>query len=226
MKPAWQNIDWSLYAILDRQCLHTRSITSLAEEMIAGGVGVIQLRDKHASARQLYEAALPIRHVTRHRGVPFIINDRVDIAMAVEADGVHLGQDDLPLADARACLGEEAIIGASVHDDEEFVSAVKGEADYLGVGTIFATETKPDLPCKGPELLKSLRPKTNLPLVAIGGIKVDNVAEAIAAGADGVAVISSLIEAPNVKARAEAFLREINSAKNHTARQAATLEYI
>ena len=211
-----RHINWSLYGILDRGFVQESSLTRVAEELIAGGAGVLQLRDKLSSSRQFFANALKVQKVTQKHQVPLIINDRVDIAAAVKADGVHLGQNDLPVRAARAILRQEATIGVSVHDPEEFAKAEKDRPDYFGVGTIYPTSTKSSYKSKGPFLVKLLRTNTDLPLIAIGGITLENLAPVIENGADGVAVISSLLTAQDVRSRATDFLREVNRAKQNT----------
>ncbi|MFQ5824632.1 MAG: thiamine phosphate synthase [bacterium] len=210
----FHNIDWSLYAILDKEFIKGRSISTLAEDLIKGGAGVIQLRNKISETEEFYLEALKVKEVTQKHGIPLIINDRLDIAMAVKADGVHLGQKDLPLQVARSMIGEKMILGVSVHNLNEFYKAVEGGADYLGVGTIYPTNTKDDLQIMGIKIVETLRSKTNLPLIAIGGITLENLAPIIQAGADGVAVISALLNVENVGSRAKEFVQQIRSVKH------------
>lgn len=208
-----KNIDWSLYAILDKKYIQGRSITLLSEELINGGAGVIQLRNKISETQGFYSDAVKVKEVTQKHGIPLIINDRLDIAMAVKAEGVHLGQRDLPLQVARSLIGNEMILGASVHNLSEFYKATEGGADYLGVGTIYPTETKEGLQIRGVQIVKTLRSKTNVPLVAIGGITLENLSPVIEAGADGVAVISALLEVKDVATQAKQFIQKIRSVK-------------
>ena len=217
-------IDWSLYAIVDRAWAKGRSLAEMAEAAITGGAGVVQLRDKTAGSRELFEEARKLQEVTYHFRVPLIINDRLDVALAVQADGVHLGQEDLPLATARRVVGDRMLIGLSASTLEEGKSATQVGADYLGVGAIFSTPTKPDAKVGGLELLRSLRPLTSVPIIAIGGINLENVEEVIEAGADGVAVISALLAEADIRATAEKFLQKIRMAKSRSvaARVAST----
>lgn len=202
-------IDWSLYAILDKQALGNRSAAEVAEAVIAGGAGVIQMRNKSADVQQFYEDVLAVRKVTRAHNIPLIVNDRVDVAKAAKADGVHLGQDDLPVPVARGLLGEDAIIGVSVHDETEFKNCVADKPNYLGVGTIYASPSKDTGKISGLDLLAKLRSKTSLPIVAIGGINKGNCEPAITAGANGVAVISALLASENILGEAAALARAI-----------------
>ncbi|TDI90657.1 MAG: thiamine phosphate synthase [Caldithrix sp.] len=209
-----ENIGWSLYAILDKESVKERSLTRLAEEAIAGGAGILQLRNKISASDEFYADALEIKEVTQHFNIPLIINDRLDIALAAKADGVHLGQDDLPFAEARKLLGKQMILGVSVHNFNEFEIALKGKPDYWGVGTIYPSLSKTELQSAGIKIIEQLRPKTTLPLIAIGGITVENLEPVIQAGADGVAVISDLFGRQNVCSRAQEFVKEVKQVKD------------
>jgi thiamine-phosphate diphosphorylase len=182
----------ALYAIVD-PLDSDRTPAALAEAYLAGGARLLQLRLKAAAARTLYETALVLRAATRAAGALFIVNDRPDVAAAVGADGVHLGQDDVPVAAARAIVGPDRWIGVSTHDVDEARAAVAAGADYLGVGPIFATASKVGaLPPRGDRLLRDVRALTDRPLVAIGGITPETAAAVRAAGADAVAMIAAL----------------------------------
>lgn len=209
-----ENIGWSLYAILDKEYVKERSLTRLAEEAIAGGAGILQLRNKISASDEFYADALEIKEVTQHFNIPLIINDRLDIALAAKADGVHLGQDDLPFAEARKLLGKQMILGVSVHNFNEFEIALKGKPDYWGVGTIYPSLSKTELQSASIKIVEQLRPKTTLPLIAIGGITVENLEPVIQAGADGVAVISDLFGRQNVCSRAQEFVKEVKQVKD------------
>ena len=209
-----ENIGWSLYAILDKESVKERSLTRLAEEAIAGGAGILQLRNKISASDEFYADALEIKEVTQHFNIPLIINDRLDIALAAKADRVHLGQDDLPFAEARKLLGKQMILGVSVHNFNEFEIALKGKPDYWGVGTIYPSLSKTELQSAGIKIVEQLRPKTTLPLIAIGGITVENLEPVIQAGADGVAVISDLFGRQNVCSRAQEFVKEVKQVKD------------
>lgn len=213
MKTDLSKIDWSLYAILDKKLIGARNLKRLAEQVIAGGAGIIQLRNKISSAIEFYNDALEVKNITAHFQIPLIINDRVDVALAVGAEGVHLGQDDVPFDAARRLLGSSRILGASVHSLVEFQAAQAGQPDYLGVGTIYPSPTKDALPEKGVELIRELRRRTNVPMVGIGGITVENAGAVIEAGADGVAVISDLLNAENVREHARQFVTKIHDLK-------------
>lgn len=207
-------MDWGVYVITDRKLSRGRSHLEVAGEAIEGGATAIQLRDKEASTKELVEAGLALRKFTWGKGVTFIVNDRVDVALAVEADGVHLGQDDMPIRLARKLMGPERIVGASAGNVEEAIRAEREDADYLGVGSVFATGTKPDAgPPIGLAGLKEIVRAVHIPVVAIGGINEDNAGEVIRAGADGVAVISAVVGAPHVAEAAKRLRERIELAR-------------
>jgi thiamine-phosphate pyrophosphorylase len=184
-----------LYAIVDP--LDTgHAPLDLARAYLAGGAPLLQLRLKGVTAHALWETARTVRALTRAAGALFIVNDRPDVAAAVEADGVHLGQDDVPVAAARAVLGPERWIGVSTHDVAEARAALRAGADYLGVGPIYDTTSKAGaLPARGLGLLRTVRALTDRPLVAIGGITTETAPTVRAAGADAVAMIGALARA-------------------------------
>ena len=189
-----------LYAIVDP--LDTgRTPVELAGALLAGGARLLQLRLKAAGSGELLAAARALRTLTARTGALLLINDRPDVARAAGADGVHLGQDDLPVAAARAVLGPGAVIGVSTHDVEQARVATGAGADYLGVGPIFTTTTKAGAPpARGLELVRAVRAAVALPLVGIGGIMPDTAPAVRAAGADAVAMIAALVRAPDVTA--------------------------
>jgi thiamine-phosphate pyrophosphorylase len=191
---------WRLYVITDERVSRNRSHLEVAEAAIRGGADVIQLRDKTASSGALYRIAVALRKLTRDAKVPFIVNDRLDIALAADADGVHVGQDDLPAAVARRLLGPGKILGVSTETPEEALLAEKDGADYLGVGPVFeARGTKADAGApKGPGMITPIRRCCPLPIVAIGGIKADNAGMVREAGADAAAVISAIVGADDI----------------------------
>ncbi len=191
---------WRLYVIIDPKASRGRSDLQVAEAAIAGGADVLQLRDKEASSGRLYEVALQLRKLTRDAGIPFIVNDRLDIALAADADGVHVGQTDLPASVARKIMGPGRILGVSVDTVEEAVLAERDGADYLGVGPVFeARGTKPDAgPPLGVDRIARIRRRCGLPIVAIGGINAENARTVRAAGADAAAVISAVVSADDI----------------------------
>lgn len=188
----------TVYPITDAY-LTKLSHRAQVERLIAGGAKIIQLRDKNAAPKDFFADAARALEIARKKSVKIIINDRVDIALALKADGVHLGQDDLPPAEARKILGENAIIGFSTHSINQAVEAVKLPVDYIAVGPVFPTRTKenPDA-VVGIETVKAVRASIgNFPLVAIGGINFQNFREVLDAGADSVAVIGDLLCEPD-----------------------------
>lgn len=202
-------MDWMLYVITDAKLSRGRSHLEVIRAAIAGGATVVQYREKEGTTRQLIEEARALRELTRQAGVPFIVNDRVDIALAVDADGVHVGQDDMPAPLARQLMGPGNIVGVSATNLEEALQAERDGADYIGAGPVFATPTKPDAaPPMGLEGLAEICRRVSIPVVAIGGINEENAAAVIEAGADGVAVVSAIVAAPDVEAAARR-LREV-----------------
>jgi len=198
MKPK-KRIDLSLYLVTDRGLAGNLSLEELVEKAVAGGVTVVQLREKECSSREFYELGLRIKRILPP-DVPLIINDRLDIAMACGADGLHLGQLDLPAAVARKHLGPEPIIGLSVENFEQLTQAVNLPVDYLAISPVFLTPTKTDTgPAWELDGLEQARQFTDLPLVAIGGINESNAFSVIRAGADGIAVVSAICAATDPK---------------------------
>ncbi|MFN4178976.1 MAG: thiamine phosphate synthase [Armatimonadota bacterium] len=184
-----------VYVITDRFVNPKRSHLDIAKAAVEGGAFILQLRDKEATTRQLLEWAREIRDLTRRTETLFIVNDRVDIALAADADGIHVGDDDMPVPIARRLLGAGKIIGRSVANEEEALQAVAEGADYVSIGSIFATSTKPDAgEPVGVEMVKRVRQvlPPDYPLVAIGGINLQNAAAVFEAGADAVAVVSAI----------------------------------
>jgi thiamine-phosphate pyrophosphorylase len=198
-----------LYPITDVR-LSGRSHADQVEDLAAGGATIIQLRDKYASSRELYDSALAAVKVARRLGVLLIMNDRVDIAIAVRADGVHLGQDDLPPERVRALLGPDRVIGFSTHTLEQATAADSLPIDYIAIGPMFQTSTKenPD-PVVDLEVLGEIKGRVSKPLVAIGGITLDRARLVIEAGADSVAVISDLYSTGDLTARTRKFLQRL-----------------
>jgi thiamine-phosphate pyrophosphorylase len=203
------SVDWSVYLITDRRTAGGHSILNIVRAAIAGGATVVQLREKEASTREMIELGQALRAITRAAGVPLIVNDRVDVALAIEADGVHVGQEDMPAALARRLIGPHRILGVSAATVAEAEQAVRDGADYLGVGDVYGTPSKPDAgPPIGLEGLATIARAVAIPVVAIGGITPENAAATIDAGAVGVAVISAIVGAPDPAAAARQ-LRQI-----------------
>lgn len=200
MKP---RVDYTLYLCTDRELMTTDTITEAVELAIKGGVTVVQLREKDCSGRKFLEIAHEVKEITDAYEVPLIINDRLDIAMAVDADGVHLGQKDLPAAVARELLGPDKIIGVSAWNAELALRAQKEGADYIGAGDVFGTSTKADTHHVSLQELVKIRKTVKIPVVAIGGINMENIEKLKGTGIDGVAVISAILAARNITAAAE-----------------------
>ena len=194
--------------------MSTETLEQAVEAAVKGGCTVVQLREKNCTSREFYELALSVKNITDYYGVPLIINDRLDIAAAVNADGVHLGQKDLPANIARAVLGESKIIGVSANNLEAALKAENDGADYLGIGAVFATGTKKDTKPVSTESLKEICSQVKIPVVAIGGIKRDNITLLNGTGISGVAVISSVIGKPDISSAA----RELKALFNPFAR--------
>ncbi len=208
------NIDYSLYLVTDRGLARGRSTLEIVSAAVHGGATVVQLREKDCSTWDFIEQALALKEFLKDRGVPLIINDRVDVAQAVKADGVHLGQTDMPLGMAKKILGDSMIIGISAESLQDAVEAENGGADYLGVSPIYATPTKTDTAAPlGLEGLREIRKAVRLPLVGIGGLNRDNAAEVIRSGADGVAVVSAIVAADDPQTAADAIKQTIKEAQ-------------
>ena len=204
MKP---EIDYTLYLVTDRKLMTSDSIEKCVEQAITGGCTVVQLREKTASSLEFYETALRVRKITARHCVPLIVNDRADIALAVGADGVHVGQKDLPCDVARQIVGQDKIIGVSASNLTEALAAARAGADYLGVGAMFATETKMDARPIGVNELLRIRAEIDLPIVVIGGINKNTVSLLKGTGVDGIAAASAIVAQPDVAGAA----RELKS---------------
>jgi thiamine-phosphate pyrophosphorylase len=188
-----------LYVILDPSIRPGRSLVQILKEAAGASAKLFQYRNKSASMKEAYGEALVLRKVAAELGVTFIVNDRCDLALAVEADGVHLGQGDLPYEDARRIMGAGKLIGLSTHNPSQVKEAERLKPDYIGFGPIFKPGSKQDHdPVVGAGGLRQIRPLTSLPIFAIGGITMENIDEVMQAGANGVAVISAIVAAPNV----------------------------
>lgn len=202
-----------LYAIVDGGAGH--DVVPRSEALLRGGARLLQLRWKNAGAAAFLAAASECRRLTAHHGARLLINDRVDVALGCDADGVHLGQSDLPLAAARRLLGADRWVGISTHDVEQARAAAAGGADYIGFGPIFSTSTKQTgYPPRGLSALRDVRAAVSLPIVAIGGIDFENAPEVIAAGADAAAMISALAAAPDFAAAARIALERLGGARS------------
>jgi len=198
------SIDYSLYLVTDRALSRGRTTIEIVKAGVAGGVTCVQLREKHCSTHKFIEEALSVKKYLKENKIPLIINDRVDVAQAVGADGVHLGQTDMPLKMARDILRDSMVIGISTESLEDAIRAEKDGADYIGISPIFATPTKTDtaLPL-GLEGLKKISQVVKLPKVAIGGLNQKNAGEVILNGADGIAVVSAIVSAEDPRKAAK-----------------------
>lgn len=189
----------SIYPILDSSLVPFADLEKAAQAIMDGGIKIIQLRAKGLSSREFLESALIIRRTTKERNILFIVNDRVDIALLTDADGVHLGQDDLPVKEARRILGNDKIIGCSTHNLREALEAAKLPVNYISFGPIFPTKTKKDAQApKGIKGLSEARKAVGIPIVAIGGITETNMIHALKQGADSVAMISEILTSADV----------------------------
>ncbi|SFL77408.1 thiamine phosphate synthase [Candidatus Frackibacter sp. WG13] len=203
-------MNFKLYVITNQSISQGKSNLEVVKEDIAGGADIIQLREKNMSAKELVAMGIELKKITARKGIPLIVNDRVDIALAINANGVHLGQDDLPIKEARKILGRDKIIGISTHSLEQAKEAEANGADYIGVGPVFATQTKPDYTPVGLDLVKKVSNEVNIPFVAIGGIKIDNVGQVLNVGVDRVAVVSGIVAADNVKLATKGYYEKIS----------------
>ncbi len=194
-----KKIDYSLYLVADTSFMTLETAEKKVTEAIEGGVTIVQLRAKDISAAEFYNMALKIKMVTGYYNVPLIINDRVDIAIAADADGVHTGQEDLPAGEVRKLIGMNKIMGISVSNTSEAEKAERESADYLGAGAMFSTDTKLDAKYVSLEELGEIKKKVQIPVVAIGGINAENAGQLFCAGADGIAVVSAILGEKNIK---------------------------
>ena len=198
------SIDYSLYLVTDRDLSRGRATLKVVKAGVTGGVTCVQLREKNCSTRKFIKEALSVKEYLKKHNIPLIINDRVDVAQAIGADGVHLGQTDMPLTMAKDILKGSMIIGISVESLEDAIRAEKDGADYIGISPIFATPTKTDTsPPLGLERLKEISGAVSLPKVAIGGLNKENAGEVILNGANGIAVVSAIVSADDSRKAAK-----------------------
>ena len=201
-----KTVDYTLYVCTDRGLMSSATIEESVSEAIRGGASVIQLREKDVTSRDFFEIAESVHRITRAAGVPLIINDRVDIALAAGADGVHVGQDDLPCRTVRQIAGPDMLIGVSVSALDEAIRAEQDGADYLGVGAMFPTGTKTDAEVITVDLLKEIRKAVSIPIVIIGGINMNTAPQFKGLDIDGIAVVSAIVAQPDVEAAARGLL--------------------
>lgn len=208
-----KNINWELYLVTDSE-LSKLPFFEMIKKAVKGGVTVIQLREKNLSTREFIEEAIEVKKNIEGSGIPLIINDRVDVALAIGADGVHLGNDDMPVNLARRIMGKKFIIGASAGSVDEAMEKEEKGADYIAVSPVFPTPTKPDAgPPLGLEGIKEMRKFVKVPLIGIGGINRGNVLDVIKSGADGVAVVSAIVSSEDPEKSARELRELIKKAK-------------
>lgn len=204
MKPV---LDYRVYLVTDTVYFNDDNIWNKMEAALRGGVTLVQYRDKTQESRILYERALKMKALCDKYNVPMLVDDRADIAFAVGAAGVHVGQSDLPAEVARRMLGADAIIGVSAHNAEEALAAEAAGADYLGCGAVYPTGTKKDTSVIGVEGLKAIRAVTKLPFVGIGGVTLANYRDVLNAGADGAAIVSAILSADDIESTVQKFVQ-------------------
>ncbi len=208
-------IDLSVYLVTDRALCLGRGLEWVVAEAVAGGAGVVQLREKDCGGREFVDLARALKQLLAPAGVPLVINDRVDVALAVGAQGVHVGQSDMHPADVRALVGPNMLVGLSIESPEHVLEAESLPVDYYGVSPVFSTSSKPDAaPPLGLEGLARVRHVTRRPLVAIGGLNASNTSEAVRAGANGVAVISAICSADSPRDAARAIMRAVEQGRS------------
>ncbi len=203
-----EDIDYSVYLVTDRRDKTDEEFLNIIEEAIKGGTTIVQLREKDASTNEFYDLALKVKEITSKYGVPLLINDRIDIALAVDSEGVHIGQDDMPADIAREIIGEDKILGVSASTVEEAKKAEIDSADYIGSGAVFPTATKDDADSVSKDELKEIVDSIDIPVVAIGGITVENASTLKSSGIAGFSVVSAIMSAEDPK-EASKKLKEI-----------------
>jgi thiamine-phosphate pyrophosphorylase len=207
--------DYSLYLVTDSDLSLGRPLAQIVRAAVEGGVTCVQVREKACSTREYIERLMPVRALLQDRGVPLVVNDRLDVALALEADGIHLGQTDMPLNLAKRIAGDRLLIGISCESRRDAIEAERGGADYVSVSPVFATPTKTDTaPALGLDGVRAIRAAVRVPVVAIGGINATNAADVIRAGADGICVVSAIVSAPDPAAAAASLRRLIEGARH------------
>ncbi|NRT79167.1 MULTISPECIES: thiamine phosphate synthase [Clostridium] len=205
MKP---KIDYSIYLVTDRDLMSTETLEEAVEKAIIGGCTLIQLREKDCSSLDFYNTAVRVKEITDKHNIPLIINDRVDIALAVDAAGVHVGQSDIPAAIVRKVIGNDKILGVSTGSVNEALEAEKNGADYLGVGAMYSTGTKKDADSTSMNELRKIRENVSIPIVVIGGINKDRVKDFKGIGIDGLAIVSAIIAKEDITTAAKELKNE------------------
>lgn len=201
-------IDYTLYLVTDRVILNGRDFFASVEKAIEGGVTLVQLREKEISSLDFYTIALKLKTMMQHYNIPLIINDRLDIALAVDAEGLHIGQEDLPLEVARRQLGKDKLLGYSVSNIEEALRGERGGADYLGAGPVYPTASKLDTVSPiGLEQLRKIKESVSIPVVGIGGIGLANILDVKQSGVDGVSLISAILGNDDIEGRSRELIK-------------------
>lgn len=200
-----------LYAVTDRSWLGTESLYSQVKKAIDGGVTFVQLREKELAQEAFYKEALEIQALCREKNIPFVINDNVALAKKIDADGVHVGQEDMEAGDVRSLLGPDKIIGVSAHSVEEALLAEKRGADYLGVGAAFSTNSKKDVSCISHKTIRDICQAVQIPVIAIGGINETNIEELKGTGICGVAVISAIFAKKDITGAARTLRDQVDT---------------
>ena len=206
------NLDLSLYLVTNNS-QDEEKFLKIIEDSLKGGVNIVQLREKTAGTLDFYNLALRVKEITQKYNVPLIINDRIDIALAIDADGVHVGQSDMPAKIARNMIGEDKILGVSAATIKEATKAQLDSADYIGVGAVYPTNTKDDASSVSKKELKEIVESVNIPVVAIGGITQENVCELRDSGISGISVVSAIMNAQNPKLASKNLLKEFGGEK-------------
>ncbi len=206
------NLDLSLYLVTNNS-QDEEKFLKIIEDAIKGGVTIVQLREKTSGTLDFYNLAVRVKKITQKYNVPLIINDRIDIALAIDADGVHVGQSDIPAKIARSMIGEDKILGVSAATIKEAAKAQLDSTDYIGVGAVYPTNTKDDASAVSKKELKEIVESVNIPVVAIGGITQENVCELRDSGISGISVVSAIMNAKNPKLASENLLKEFGGEK-------------
>lgn len=221
MKHGWKGVirlrveaeTMTLYAVTDRAWAKEVTLMEQVKQALKGGITFLQLREKKLSEGEFIKEAREMKKLAAQYQIPFVINDNIKVALEVDADGVHIGQDDMSVEEARKLLGEDKIIGVSAHNVKEALKAQKGEADYLGVGAVCATSTKKDANVVSKEEIKKIKEAVDIPIVAIGGIKKDNIDALTGTGIDGVAVVSAIFGAKDITKDTKELLKTVKKMK-------------
>lgn len=203
-------LDLSLYLVTDKRNKTDEEFLEIIEDAIKGGTTVVQIREKEGETLDFYNLALKVKEITSKYNVPLIVNDRIDVALAIKSEGVHIGQTDMPADVARSLIGDEMILGVSASTVKEARKAEKDGADYIGTGAVFPTATKDDAPSITKDDLKEVTGSINIPTVAIGGITLENASELAGTGIAGISVVSAIMNSEDPKTASENLLKIYN----------------